>query len=195
MEKENNIDFKAIKENTRLSLLEEQSRKRKIHRKKIDNKSLEEITKCEGYYGYTPYLIDFETILERVKSENKVDNNENSLKIKMDLAEQLSKMKKYPPLDTICHIESDDYNKSTRLRYWFLKRVLFQRKYRIVFHKNITDFDNMFYNYKVSNGMETLFIALGVIGFFVSVICFLIGFKFISLFIIFAYIASLFLFF
>lgn len=115
----------------------------------------------EAYYQ--PYLIDFKTLLERLQ-ENENDNLfEEELKIKLDLIEQISKMKDLPNPNTICHIESNSLSNSSRFRYFLKKFFFIHKKYKIIFHSKHTNLEDKFYDTLWSRNKFILSCILGAI--------------------------------
>lgn len=85
----------------------------------ISRNSLEELSNNRGYYVdpfrevivrvYEPYLLDLGTILTRLRLDLEVDHTTVSQQIKIDLAEQLSKVYELPDLEMECFIACPDY--------------------------------------------------------------------------------------
>lgn len=96
-----------------------------------------------------PYLVDFAFIMNRLKNDLEVDNNFESMQVKLDITDQLSKMKELPSFKTECHIESNQALKSTSIINFIRKFVFRQKKYRIIFHRSEAKFDKVYY--KVNN--------------------------------------------
>lgn len=104
---------------------------------------LAENTDCND--KYSPYLLDFKTVLYKINDDIESDRNNKSLKIRIDISKQLLKMKKIPSLDTECHIESKDVKKSTNLINFIIKKFFIRGKYRLVFHGKKATFSKEFY--------------------------------------------------
>lgn len=117
----------------------------------LNSRSLYELSNNVERYifsvAYKPYIFDFGYILERLKKkalgdENKRDKTyEESLRIRIDVSEQISKMKEIPAFDTECHIESNNINKCTNIKSFIYKRIFGHKKYRLVFHNKKMDYD------------------------------------------------------
>lgn len=142
-------------------LLEKQERVRNERIEDLESISLEkianEIYSDYGEYDYTPYLLDFGMVLDRIKGDNRHDAFEDSLKVKMDLLEQISKMKYVPPFNTECHIESDKWNKCTSLWSFIRKNILRQKKYRLIFHGKEADYKKEKYSTFIGKIIYVLF--------------------------------------
>lgn len=132
----------------REKLLEKREDKLKEKIKNLNLKSLALLANNEEYNVYSPYLLDFKFVLDRIKHNKEIDRDTESSQIKIDIAEQLLKMKKIPSLDTECHIESRKIDNNTSIKSLILKKLFRQRKYRLVFHGREATFEN--YLYKVS---------------------------------------------
>lgn len=119
--------------------------KRKERVEELNDKSLYQIS--NGGSGYLPCIFDFSYILERLKTETIGDRHERretveeSLKIRVEILEQISKMKEVPAFDTECHIESIYTNFVSWIRYLFFGGIA----YRLVFHDNKTDYNKFYY--------------------------------------------------
>lgn len=160
----------------REKILKEEKEKRKALFEK-NLKDLNKISLCnlannnsgeESYKRYEPYLIPFEELLERIKGKNELDSSDEDKKVRLDLAEQLSKMKKYPPLDTLCHIES--YKKYSEFRHWVARCIFKKRKYKIIFHDKNVKFEDIYY-VKETSKTKAWIIFLTVIFFIMLFIC------------------------
>lgn len=142
-------------------ILEKQEKVRDKRKEELDDISLEkianEIYSDYGEYNYTPYLLDFGMVLDRIKGDNRHDFLEDSLKVKIDLLEQISKLKYVPPLDEECHIESDKWNKCTSLWSFIRKNILRQKKYRLIFHGKEADYKKEKYSTFIGKIIYTLF--------------------------------------
>lgn len=140
----NNI-LKELQEKLTKNLSDNIEYMRNENIKYLDRHSLDCIAN-NGYYE--PYNFDLGYIIERLKKDSSMDTNEESLCIKIDLSEQISKMKNIPPFDTECHIESNNEKKCTSFWNFILKNFLGQKKYRLVFHNNKMDYSKTYYETK-----------------------------------------------
>lgn len=137
----NNI-LKELQEKLTKNLSDNIEYMRNENIKYLDRHSLD----CIANNGhYEPYNFDLGYIIERLKKDSSMDTNEESLRIKIDLSEQISKMKNIPPFGTECHIESNDEKKCTSFWSFILKNFLRQKKYRLVFHNNKMDYSKTYY--------------------------------------------------
>ena len=117
--------------------------------RKINNLSLYKIFNNTEEGCNRPYLIDFEFIMDRLQKDLEIDQDYESIKVKLDITEQLEKMKKLPSFKTSCYIESRDVFKSTSIINFIRKFIFRHKKYRIVFHNKEAKFDEQYY--KVNN--------------------------------------------
>lgn len=84
-------------------------------------------------------------VIERIKGKNESDNSEESLKVKMDLLEQLYKMKNVPQFCEECHIESDKFDRCTSIGSFIRKNIFRKKKYRLVFHGREAKYEEAVY--------------------------------------------------
>lgn len=140
-------------------LLEKKEEKRSIFIERvIDNVSLYELANYTTYEcTYAPYLLDFGIVIERIKGKNETDNSEESLKVKMDLLEQLSKMENVPQFCEECHIESDKFNKCTSISSFIRKNIFRKKKYRLVFHGREAKYEETLYKTLLGGIIYALF--------------------------------------
>lgn len=132
---------------------------------KIDSLSLVDISNnTVGSYN-RPYLFDLAFIINRLKSDLEVDKNIESMQVKLDITDQLSKMKKLPSFKTECHIESNQCIKSTSIISFIRKFVFRQKKYRIIFHRNEAKFDKEYYEVNNLPFQCILILILAFLGF------------------------------
>lgn len=111
----------------------------------IDNLSLVYISNNTIDSCNRPYLVDLAFIIDRLKNDLEVDKNFEAMQVKLDITDQLSKMKELPSFKTECHIESNQILKSTSIISFIRKFVFRQKKYRIIFHRNEAKFDKEYY--------------------------------------------------
>lgn len=115
----------------------------------IDDLSLADISNNTINSCNRPYLVDLAFIIDRLKNDLEVDKNFESMQVKLDITDQLSKMKELPSFKTECHIESNQCTKSTSIISFIRKFVFRQKKYRIIFHAKEAKFNEEYY--KVNN--------------------------------------------
>lgn len=167
----NNI-VKTSKENLKESLKKERDKKTKW----LDDKSLYYIANNSTCCGdYSPCIFDFLYILERLKNKTYGDEKdyedtfEESLKIRIEISEQISKMKEVPAFDTECHIESIYLDRCTSILNFIRKVIFKQNKYRLVFHNNKCDYNNNYYKSKKISFSKKI-ILLEVFTFLLSIL-------------------------
>ncbi len=97
-----------------------------------------------GISCYSPYLFDFEFIMDRLKNDYDMDKRIESIEVKSDIAKQLEKMKTVPSFSTECHIESKYGLNCSSLKSFVLKNIFRQKKYRLVFHDRDATFDEKY---------------------------------------------------
>lgn len=150
----------------------------------LEQRSLDNIANTMTYYNdcYAPCIMDFAYILNRIKNESVIDNCEESLQVKIDIAEQLSKMKKVPSPNTECHIESKYLDKCTSFKSYIMKKFFNQRKYKIIFHNKIATYDNIFYEKRKKFNSLNLLIFTEVIIFLLATIFQIVWLFVISMF-------------
>ncbi len=146
-------------------------------RKNLFNEKIQELNglslsslanNSEGYLDkYKPYILDFGIVLNKIKGDFVVDMNNESLQIKIDIINQLKKMKNVPSFSTECHIESNDIKRCTTLRSLILKKLFRQKKYRLIFHNREATFNKKYYN-KLDIKMRLIFLALAEIAMFIA---------------------------
>lgn len=123
--------------------------------KLLNNRTLCELSNNVEEYtwlvDYKPYIFDFGYILERLKEKAPGDESkgfgtyEESLRIRIEVLEQISKMKEIPAFDTECHIESRYLGKCTSIKSFIQKSIFGQKKYRLIFHNKKADYDSLLY--------------------------------------------------
>lgn len=134
---------------TKQQIEDKQFEKRKEQIKKLNSKSLYQLSNNltdKVWNDYEPYIFDFGYILERLNKEVYGDEDKNertfeeSLRIRVEISEQISQMKEVPAFDTECHIESRYLGRYTSIKSFICKKILGQRKYRLVFHNKKMDY-------------------------------------------------------
>lgn len=143
-------------EKVRNKLLEEKEKVRNDLKEIVDNIPLERLANYNNFY-YSPYLLDFGIVLERIKGDNARDAFEESLKVKADLLEQLSKMEYVPSFNEECHIESNEWNKCTSIASFIRKNIFRKKKYRLIFHGKEASYTKVRYNTIFGNILSELF--------------------------------------
>lgn len=113
--------------------------------KKINDLSLADISNNLIEFRNRPYLIEFAFIIDRLENDLEVDKNFEAMQVKLDICDQLAKMKELPPFNTECHIESKLWDRSTSISSFIRKFVFRQKKYRIIFHGSEAKFDKEYY--------------------------------------------------
>ncbi len=175
------FNIKEIKQNLEKKqdemILENLKQKREKIIRKIWYLSLNEIAN-----NNRPYLVDFEFIMNRIINDVKVDQDIESIQVKLDITEQLEKMKVLPSLKTECYIEGKKLGKCTNITSFIRKFIFRQKKYRIIFHNKEARFSQQYY--RINNLLFIGILCFMCIIFIFSLISenfFLIDFSLISM--------------
>lgn len=152
------LDIEQLNNVIKTTRQEIENKKSEIRNEKVkflNSKTLCELSnKVEEYtclVEYKPYIFDFLYILERLKEKVPGDEikgfgtYEESLRIRIEVLEQISKMKEIPAFDTECHIESRYLGKCTSIKSFIQKSIFGQKKYRLIFHNKKADYDSLLY--------------------------------------------------
>lgn len=153
------INVEEITRNTkkyREKLLEKRDEALKEKIDKLNLISLNNLANNRVEGVYMPYLLDLKLVLERIKGNSRYDTDFESLQIKIDLIEQISKMKEIPSLDTECHIESKYIKKNTSIKGLIFKKIFKQNKYKLVFHGKEATFDKQLYKVSLKKRLFAL---------------------------------------
>lgn len=118
-----------------------------------DEKHIPYLLQYDGKYA--PYLLQFGFLLNILKDNNR-DFDIESLQVKVDIIEQILKMKSLPSFNIECHIESKDVDKYTSIKSLIEKKIFGQRKYRLVFHKKEATFEEKYFKSNVKTKLGLL---------------------------------------
>lgn len=133
-------------------------RKKELHKDKINalNKtSLSKLANNEINGRYAPFLLEFGLLLNKLK-DNDNCNDIDSLQIRIDITEQILKMKKVPPFSTECHIESKDPDKCTSVKSLISKKLFRQKKYKLIFHRREATFEDEYFKSNIKKKVSLL---------------------------------------
>lgn len=162
------INVDEINENLKKYQNELLEKRNEIYKEKIDKLSKTSLSVFannlqEGEYA--PYLLEFGLLLNILKDNNRAHDIE-SLKIKVDILEQLLEMKTLPPFNIECHIESNDVNKCTSIKSLIDKKIFKKRKYRLVFHRKEATFEDKYFKSK----LKAKVVLLAIFGSVLSIL-------------------------
>lgn len=135
--------------------------KKEEHKEKIEELNETDLisftnNKSDGVYK--PYLLEFGLLLNRLKDKDGVYNMKE-LQIRIDIIEQILKMKNVPPFSTECHIESKDIDKCTSIKSLVLKKIFGDNKYRLIFHKREATFQDKYFKSNIKTKFTLLTIS------------------------------------
>lgn len=158
------------KQDEKLAEIKEENRQFLI--KKLEYFSLDEIANnINSDNSYQPYLVDFAIIMNRLQNDLEVDKDIEAMQVKVDILNQLSKMKKLPPLNTECHIESKYCMRCRSLKSFLLKSIFRKKKYRLVFHRKEATFDEEFCKINHISFFGTIILLLLIFDLTNGIIC------------------------
>lgn len=183
------IDIDEFNENLKKYQKELLENREEIYKDKIDRLNRTNLNAFANNLQdgvYAPYLLEFGLLLNILNNNNRVQVHDiESLKIKVDVLEQILKMKTLPPFSIECHIESNDIDKCTSIKSLIEKKIFKNRKYRLVFHRKEATFEEKYFKSKLKIKVALL-VIFGVILSILSVFLFTSSLLFaVSLFIIF----------
>lgn len=181
------INVDEINENLKKYQKELLEKRNEIYKEKIDRLNRTNLNVFANNIQdgvYAPYLLEFGLLLNILNDNNRAHDIE-ALKIKVDVLEQILKMKTLPPFSIECHIESNDIDKCTSIKSLIEKKIFKNRKYKLVFHRKEATFEEKYFKSKLKIKVALL-VIFGVILSILSMFLFNSSLLFVvSLFIIF----------